>query len=63
MDGNWYNYLKYIRIDRFINAYSDFVKIYNRADDTEKLKIERDFIIFLFITNSIIMRFWWAIND
>lgn len=46
-DRNWENHLKYIKIRSYINSFSDFVKRYNNSDDTEKLKVEEDFIKFL----------------
>jgi len=40
-------FVKYINIEKFINSYSNYIGKYNRADDEEKLIIEKDFIKFL----------------
>ncbi len=44
---NWNNLLKYIKLESFINAFPDFVRLYNAADDVEKLKIIDDFTKFI----------------
>ena len=44
---NWDNYIKYLKLNRYINAFPNFVKTYNSADEKEKLKVEEDFIKFL----------------
>ncbi len=46
-EKDWDNYEKYIIRESYIGAYSDYVDLYNRADDVEKLKILDDFIKFL----------------
>ncbi|MBP7584384.1 MAG: hypothetical protein KBA61_10145 [Spirochaetes bacterium] len=46
-ERNWDNYLKYLRLESFINSYPNFGKLYNGSDDVEKLKVEDDFIKFL----------------
>lgn len=43
----WKKCIKYIKIDKYITAFSDYIKVYQGADDVEKLKVERDFITFL----------------
>lgn len=46
-NGNWNNFLKYIKIESFINAYPEYVRLYNNADEIEKLKIIEEFVTFL----------------
>jgi hypothetical protein len=46
-ERNWDNYLKYIRLENYINSYPNFGKLYNGSDDAEKLKVEDDFVRFL----------------
>ncbi len=46
-ERNWENHLKYIRMDGYINSFPNYGKLYNAADDSEKLKIEDEFINFL----------------
>mgnify|MGYP007042363884 CR=1 FL=1 len=46
-DGNWNNFFKYLRAEKFINAYPQFVQLYSAADELEKLKIIEDFNKFL----------------
>ncbi len=40
-------YIKYIDISKFINSYSDYVRIYQLADDDEKRSVEEDFISYI----------------
>ncbi len=46
-EKSWQNYLKYVKLDSYINSFPDFGRIYNVSDDVEKLKIEDEFITFL----------------
>ena len=50
-DRNWDNYFKYIDTEKFINAYPDYVKIYDQAiqknDVEEKDKILLEFVNYL----------------
>jgi len=46
-NGNWNNFLKYIKIESFINAFPEYVRLYNNADEIEKLKIIEEFVTFL----------------
>ncbi len=46
-NGEWKNYLKYIRLESFVNAFPDYVRLYNGADEIERLKILEDFAKFL----------------
>ncbi len=46
-NSEWKNYLKYIRLESFVNAFPDYVRIYNAADEVERLKILEDFAKFL----------------
>ncbi len=43
----WDRLYKYIKAESFINAFPDYVRLYNAADDIEKLKILEDFAKFL----------------
>ncbi|MGV7929976.1 MAG: hypothetical protein AB2L13_13930 [Spirochaetota bacterium] len=45
--GTWDRLYKYIRADVFINAFPEYVRLYNAADEIEKLKILEDFARFL----------------
>jgi hypothetical protein len=40
---NWDNLLKYIKQESFISAFPEFARLYDVADDVEKLKIIEDF--------------------
>ena len=40
-------YIKYIDVPKYINSYSDYVRVYQLADDEEKRSVEEDFINFL----------------
>lgn len=42
-DNNWTNFLKYIKLNKYINAYPDYVEVYNQADDYQKVKVLDDF--------------------
>ncbi|TAL37870.1 MAG: hypothetical protein EPN93_05215 [Spirochaetes bacterium] len=46
-ENNWNNFFKYLRAEKFINAYPQFVQMYTNADEMEKLKIIEDFNKFL----------------
>ena len=46
-DKNWDNYLKYIDVEKFINAYPEYTQKYLRANFEEKNQIEKDFIKYL----------------
>jgi len=46
-EKSWQNYLKYVKLDSYINSFPDFGRMYNVSDDVEKLKIEDEFIKFL----------------
>jgi hypothetical protein len=46
-EKSWDNYLKYVKLDSYINSYPNFGKLYNGSDDVEKLKIEDEFVNFL----------------
>lgn len=43
----WDRFIKYLDISKFINSYSNYVRIYQLADDEEKIGIEEDFVNFL----------------
>lgn len=45
--GDWSNWIKYINIEKYINAYPEFVQRYYRANYEEKTDIEKEFIKFL----------------
>lgn len=45
--GTWDRLYKYIKADIFINAFPEYVRLYNAADEIEKLKILEDFAKFL----------------
>ncbi len=40
-------FIKYIDIKKYINSYSDYIRLYQLADDDEKRTIEDDFISYL----------------
>jgi hypothetical protein len=44
---NWANYLKYINIEKYINAYPEFVQKYLRANYEEKSNVEYVFIKYI----------------
>jgi len=44
---NWNNMLKYLYLEKFINAYPDYGMSYNAAGDPLKKKILRDFVSYL----------------
>lgn len=46
-ERNWNNFFKYIKTENLINAYPEYVRLYNSADEIEKLKILEDFNKFL----------------
>ena len=50
-DRNWNNYFKYMDIEKYINAYPDYVRVFNEADKKndieQKEKIILDFADFL----------------
>lgn len=43
-----HRFIKYFNIEKYINAYPNFVRKYNRAFDEKKSKIEDEFITFLY---------------
>ena len=43
-DRDWDNWIKYINVEKYINAYPEFVQKYHRANFEEKSLIEKDFI-------------------
>ncbi len=45
--SKWDNYFKYIRLESYIDAYPDYVRIYKKADEIKKAAIIDDFIKFL----------------
>jgi hypothetical protein len=40
-------FIKYIDVPKYINSYSDYVKVYQSADNDEKRTIEEDFVAYL----------------
>ncbi|RPI92696.1 MAG: hypothetical protein EHM32_08860 [Spirochaetales bacterium] len=46
-NGTWDRLYKYIKADTFINAFPDYVRLYNTADEIEKLRILEEFARFL----------------
>ena len=46
-NGDWDKYIKYFKLENYINAFPNFVKIYNSADDKKRLKIIENFIKFI----------------
>ena len=44
---NWDGFIKYINIEKYINAYPEFVQRYLRANFEEKYQIEREFVKYL----------------
>ncbi|MDY6934272.1 MAG: hypothetical protein SVZ03_08630 [Spirochaetota bacterium] len=44
---DWDNYFKYIKVESYINAFSDYVRVYNEADEKKRLNIIDNFIKFL----------------
>ena len=44
MNKDWDNYIKYIDIEKYINAFPEFIQIYERANFDDKSRIEKDFI-------------------
>jgi hypothetical protein len=46
-DREWNNWEKYINIEKYINAFPEFVQKYNRANFEEKAQVEKDFIKFV----------------
>jgi hypothetical protein len=46
-DREWNNWLKYVNIEKFINAFPEFVQKYNHANFEEKSQIEKEFIRFV----------------
>lgn len=45
-DRDWINWIKYVNIEKYINAFPEFVQKYYRANYEEKKEIEKDFIAF-----------------
>ncbi|HOD14784.1 MAG TPA: hypothetical protein PK307_08110 [Spirochaetota bacterium] len=45
-DRDWSNWKKYVNIEKYINAFPEFVQKYYRANYEEKKEIEKDFIAF-----------------
>lgn len=43
----WQNVIKYINIEKFIYAYSEFAKRYSTTNDYERLIVQQDFINFI----------------
>lgn len=43
MNKDWDNYIKYINVEKYINAFPEFVQIYERANFDEKSRIENEF--------------------
>jgi hypothetical protein len=46
-DRDWENWLKYFNIEKYINAFPEFVQKYYRANFEEKSGIEKDFVKYL----------------
>lgn len=46
-ERDWENWIKYINVEKYINAFPEFVQKYYRADYEEKSEIEKEFIKFL----------------
>ena len=46
-DREWNNWIKYINVEKYINAFPEFVQKYNHANFEEKSQIEKDFIRFV----------------
>lgn len=46
-DREWNNWIKYVDIEKYINAFPEFVQKYNHANFEEKTQIEKDFIKFV----------------
>ncbi len=44
---NWDNFLKYVHVEKYINAYPEFVQRYIKANFDEKYRIEREFIKYI----------------
>lgn len=45
-DRDWINWKKYVDVEKYINAFPEFVQKYYRANYEEKKEIEKDFIAF-----------------
>ena len=45
-DRDWNSWVKYVNIEKYINAFPEFVQKYYRANFEEKKEIEKDFIAF-----------------
>jgi hypothetical protein len=45
-DRDWDNWIKFINVEKYINAFPEFVQKYIRANYEEKSQIEKDFIKF-----------------
>ncbi|MBN2159807.1 MAG: hypothetical protein JW807_10455 [Spirochaetes bacterium] len=46
-DRDWANWLKYFNIEKYINAFPEYVQKYYRADFEEKSAVEKDFVKYL----------------
>lgn len=44
---DWKRMLKYLDIEKYINSYSNYIRIYNLANNYEKKRVEEDFVKFL----------------
>jgi hypothetical protein len=45
-DRDWNSWVKYVNVEKYINAFPEFVQKYLRANFEEKKEIEKDFIAF-----------------
>ncbi len=46
-EKNWKRMFKYYRIEKYINSYPEYVRIFNLADKAGKMNIENEFMAFL----------------
>ncbi|MDY6967299.1 MAG: hypothetical protein SVR08_01405 [Spirochaetota bacterium] len=46
-NGDWDKYIKYFKLENYINAFPNYVNIYNKADDKKRLKIIGNFVKFI----------------
>ncbi len=46
-DRDWDTWIKYINVEKYINAFPEFVQKYIRADFEEKTQVEKEFIRFV----------------
>jgi hypothetical protein len=44
---NWDNFLKYVHVEKYINAYPEFIQKYIKANFNEKYQIEKEFIKYI----------------